>query len=66
MLLEYDVVRLRSATAAVGVPVGTPGTVLIVHDDTPPACEVEFVDDAGSSLGTFTLYESDLDLEWRA
>ena len=65
MLSEYDVVRLRSSTSAVNVPVGSRGTVLIVYDDTPPAYEVEFVDDLGSSLGTFTLQESDLDFERR-
>ena len=66
MLSEYDVVRLRSATSAANVPVGTRGTILIVYDDAPPAYEVEFVDDVGSSLGTFTMREADLDLEWRA
>ena len=66
MLLEYDVVRLRSASNALSVPVGSRGTVLIVYLDTPPAYEVEFVDDAGESLGIFTLHESDLEFECRA
>ena len=66
MLSEYDVVRLRSATSAAGIPVGTRGTILIVYFDTPPAYEVEFVDDVGGSLGTFTVREGDLDLEWAA
>ena len=66
MLSEYDVVRLRSATSAASVPVGTRGTVLIIYGDTPPAYEVEFVDKVGDSLGTFTMQEGDLDLEWRA
>lgn len=63
MLKEYDVVRLQSATSVVSVPVGTRGTILIVYNDTPPAYEVEFVDDLGGSLGTFTMKESDLSLE---
>ena len=63
MLSEYDVVRLRSSTSAVSIPVGTRGTILIVYDDSPIAYEVEFVDDLGSSLGTFTLQEDDLALE---
>ena len=65
MLLEYDVVRLRSRTAAIGVPVGARGAVLVVYDDSPPAYEVEFVDHNGDSLGTFTMQEADLDLEPR-
>ena len=60
MLSEYDVVSLRSGSNTIGVPVGTRGTVLIVYPDAPPAYEVEFVDDAGNSLGTFTMQERDL------
>ena len=66
MFSKYDVVRLLSASDAPGVPVGTSGTVLLVHPATPPAYEVEFVDEAGESLGWFTMQESDLELEWRA
>ena len=66
MFSEYDVVRLRSASNAPGIPLGTRGTVLIVHPATPPAYEVEFVDDAGDYLGWFTMQESDLELEWSA
>lgn len=66
MFSEHDVVRLRSASAAPSVPVGTRGTVLIVHPAMPPAYEVEFMDEAGNSYETFTMQESDLELEWRA
>ncbi len=66
MFSEYDVVRLRSASNAPGVPVGTRGTVLIIYPATPPAYEVEFMDEAGNSYETFTMQESDLELEWSA
>src|SRR5689334_6855480 len=65
MFSEYDVVRLRSASKAPGVPVGARGTILIVYPNTPPAYEVEFVDEADRSLGTFTMPESDLQMEWK-
>ncbi len=63
MLSEYDVVRLRSASPGIAVPSGTRGTVLIVYADNPPAYEVEFVDNDGTSLGTFTMKQSDLERE---
>ena len=66
MFSEYDVVRLRSASNAPGVPLGTRGTVLIIYPATPPAYEVEFMDEAGNSYETFTMQESDLELEWSA
>lgn len=66
MFSEYDVVRLRSTSNAPGVPIGAEGTVLIVYSTTPPTYEVEFVDDADESLGTFTMPESDLEIVWRA
>ena len=65
MLSEYDVVRLRSSTSVDNVPAGSRGIVLIVYNDTPLAYEVEFVDGLGSSLGTITLQESDLEFEPR-
>lgn len=66
MFSEYDVIRLRSASNAPGVPVGAEGTILIAYPDIPPVYEVEFVDDADVSLGTFTMRESDLEIVWRA
>ena len=61
MLKEYAVVRLKQADARIPVPEGTKGTVLIVHAFNPPAYEVEFVDDVGKSLGTYTVEESNLE-----
>lgn len=52
MLQEYDIVFLKQTTPAVPLAKGTKGTILIVYRDSPPAYEVEFVDDAGGSLGT--------------
>ena len=66
MFSEYDVLRLLSASNAPGVPVGTRGTVLIIYPATPPAYEVEFMDEAGNSYETFMMQESDLELEWSA
>jgi hypothetical protein len=60
MLREYDVVRLEAGSEAVPVPPGTEGTVLMIFPDTPPAYLVEFLDEAGESLGTFTLRDADL------
>lgn len=50
MLKEYDVIRLKRTNAGDPLPVGTGGTVLIVHDADPAACEFEFMDGA-ESLG---------------
>ena len=66
MLSEYDVVRLRTTADAPAVPAGSRGTILIVYPDAPPAYEVEFIDKAGNSLGTFTMKESNLEIEWKA
>ena len=62
MLREYDVVLLKEPMPAVPLPRGTRGTILIVFPDSPPAYEVEFVDAAGGTLGTYTVRENDLDL----
>ena len=66
MFSEYDVVRLRSAWSTPGVPIGCEGTILIIYPSTPPTYEVEFMDDADNSLGTFTMPESDLEIVWKA
>ena len=63
MFEEYDVIRLRSRTSTIPLPPETKGTILLIHAATPPAYEVEFVDDAGESLGTFTAHDEDLALE---
>lgn len=64
MLKEYDVIRLKRTTPEIPLPVGTTGTVLIVHAADPPAYEVEFMD-GEDSLGVHTAYADDLDLIWR-
>jgi hypothetical protein len=62
MFQEYDVVQLKRKTTAIPLPVGTKGTVLIVHAVTPSGYEVEFVDPIGKSLGTYTAVDDDLEL----
>jgi hypothetical protein len=60
MLQEYDVVLLKQMTPAIPLRSGTKGTVLLVYPDNPPAYEVEFIDDAGNSLGTYAVEATDL------
>jgi hypothetical protein len=60
VLEEYDVIRLKRTTPEIPLPVGTTGTVLIVHAADPPAYLVEFMDGA-ESLGCYTAYADDLD-----
>lgn len=55
MIKQYSVVRLKSSLAAIPVVLGSTGTVLIVHDSRPEAYEVEFINEAGQSLGTYTV-----------
>jgi hypothetical protein len=57
MIQEYAVVRLKRDVPTIPLRVGTKGAILIVHPCSPPAYEVEFVDDAGKSLGTYTVEE---------
>jgi hypothetical protein len=61
MLGEYAVVRLKGADPTIPVPVGAKGAVLIVHSSASPAYEVEFIDDSGKSLGTYTVKEMNLE-----
>jgi hypothetical protein len=60
MFKEYDVVRLREPRVAEGLAAGALGAVLIVHDATPPAYEVEFVDVHGFTIALLTLTEAEL------
>ncbi|WP_445221993.1 DUF4926 domain-containing protein [Bradyrhizobium sp. Pa8] len=60
---EYDVVTLKQRTPAIPLPPGTRGTILIAHAAEPPAYEIEFVDDAGASLGTYTAQGAGLNLD---
>jgi hypothetical protein len=62
MFNEYDVIRLNANAKSIPLPAGTEGTVLLVFQDTPMAYEVEFVDENGESLGTYTVRENDLSL----
>ncbi|WP_354229846.1 DUF4926 domain-containing protein [Bradyrhizobium sp. F1.4.3] len=60
---EFDVVTLKQMTPAIPLPPGSRGTILIVHSADPPAYEVEFVDDAGASLGTYTAQAAELNID---
>lgn len=60
MYEEYDVIRLGPRAHSIPLPPGTKGTVLLVFQDTPMAYEVEFIDEDGESLGTYTVRENDL------
>jgi len=61
MIQEYAVVRLKRIVPTIPLPVGTTGTILIVHSCNPPVYEVGFDTDAGESLGTFTVDGADLE-----
>ena len=56
---EYEVVFLKRAVPA--IPFAR-GAVVFVHRSIPPAYEVEFVDEAGKTLGVYTVEESDLEV----
>jgi len=60
MFREYDVVLLKQMTPAIPLRSGSKGTVLVVYPDDPAAYEVEFMDDAGKSLGTYAVKATDL------
>ena len=55
MFDEYDVVILVHPEEGVPIAVGTRGTILIDHNAEPTAYEIEFVDEAGESLGSFSV-----------
>ena len=59
-LREYDTVRLRRPIPQHRLDAGTLGAVVMVFDD-PPAYEVEFCAEDGSTLALVTLTESDLE-----
>ncbi len=61
MLSEYDSVRLTRALPMGNVPVGANGVVLIVYMEPQLGYEVEFFDNTGKSLGTFTTDEEHLE-----
>jgi hypothetical protein len=77
MFQDYDVVTLKreivevkdSTGEIVTVPAGSSGTVLLVYSAdlgfkaaNPLDYEVEFVDEAGNTLGILTVSEADLEL----
>ena len=62
MFKEYDVVYLKNEMPSIPLPSGAKGAVLIVHQSAPAAYEVEFVDERGKSLGTYTVDETNLGL----
>ena len=66
----YDVVKLKRAMPGVPVPVGSQGTIVIVHDADPPAYMVEFPDavdrygrdtNGKETLGVYDVLASDLE-----
>jgi hypothetical protein len=61
MLKMYDVVKLKHINKSIPLPVGSRGTILIVHDAIPAAYEVEFLDKSGQHLGVFTVTDTDLE-----
>ena len=61
MLNEYDVVRLKRTVPEVPLPQGSKGTVVYVYPADPPGYEVEFIDEAGNTLGIYTVSGNDLE-----
>ncbi len=59
MFKLYDMVRLRHARADLGLPAGSCGAVVLVHDRR--AYEIEFVDDAGRTVALGTLPADELE-----
>jgi hypothetical protein len=67
MLHEYDVVALKRPLPGKSVPVGSEGTIVLVHDAGAQAYEVEFFDKDNSTIDktTFTVVGEDyLELKW--
>jgi hypothetical protein len=54
----HDAVRAAAAREEPGIPAGALGTIVMLHDD--GACEVEFVREDGSTLGTCTMQRDEL------
>jgi hypothetical protein len=50
----------KKADPAIPIPPGTERAALIVYDSGRPAYEVEFGDDAGRSLGAYSVGEKNL------
>jgi len=58
---EYDTIVLKSPLHEEEIPVGTRGVILMVFESPSKAFEVEFVDAANKSLGTFTVKEEQIE-----
>ena len=50
MIQEFTKVRLKREIPGCDIPVGSVGTVIMVHHDVPPGYEVEFSDSEGNVL----------------
>jgi uncharacterized protein DUF4926 len=68
MIEELAMVRLKRAIPNIDIPVGSIGSVLMVHADNPPGYEVEFSDNEGNVLYdtktdefVFTLEDEDIE-----
>lgn len=61
MIHEHDVVELTHAVESAGLTVGAVGAVVMVYRATPPAYEVEFVDEKGGTIAILTLGPDDIE-----
>ena len=62
MIELYDIVSLERKLSGTNVPLGCKGTVLLIHRNPSPACEVEFFDELGGYLGVFSVPTASLRL----
>jgi len=58
---EYDTIVLKTPLDEGRIPAGTKGVILMVFESQSKAFEVEFVDAANNSLGTFTVREEQIE-----
>jgi hypothetical protein len=66
MLREYDVVTLKKPLpGAAGVPLGSSGTIVMVHSTEDQAYEIEFFDENDKTIDVFTVVGDEyLELKW--
>jgi hypothetical protein len=57
---EYDVVRLIAFVPDCSIPLGSVGTILVIHEYPYEAYEVEFLDEAGEPIGICILRPNQL------
>lgn len=55
---EYDVIELRAPLA--GLPMGARGTIVMLYQNDPVVCEVEFCNEEGGTIELLTLNESQI------